>query len=102
MKKSEFRALIREEIKKVLTETKVPVSGKKIDDWNLVQKGYLGKHDEEWSELFSDEYADPTSPTAKKRFINMANKFLASKKFTWQVKDIISQNEDGEITWLIA
>jgi hypothetical protein len=102
MKLSQFRTLIREEVKRALREAKTPVSGKKIDDFDLVDKGYLGKYDDEWLELFSDELADPTSPTAKKRFLAKANKFLQLKKFTWQVKDIVSQNEDGEITWVVA
>ena len=34
MKTSEFRKLIREEIRKVLKEARVPKSGQKLDDYN--------------------------------------------------------------------
>jgi len=113
MKISEFKKLIREEVRNVLKESKsrntrrslreakVPKSGTTIDDWDLYEDGYFNNTDEAdtWLELFSDE--GDITPGNKKKFVAMANKWLTGNGYSWQVKDVISQNEDGEITWRI-
>jgi hypothetical protein len=100
MKLQEFKRLIREEIRNVIKEVNVPKPGSKIDDYDLYEKGYLGDYGDDWLELFSDDPA--LSPTNKIKFVSKANKFLKSKKMSWQVKDIVKQNDEGEITWVIA
>jgi hypothetical protein len=72
MKISEFKKLIREEVRNVLKESKsrntrrslreakVPKSGTVIDDYDLYEDGYFNNTDEAdtWLELFSDEDSD--------------------------------------------
>ena len=99
MKASEFRKLIREEIRKVLKEARVPKSGQKLDDYDLSEKGYLGDVEEEWFDLFSDE--GDVTPASKKKFVNMANQFLMDNGLNWQVAGVIKQDDEGVITWLI-
>ena len=103
MKVREFRKLIREEVRKVLKES-APKSGSTISDNDLIDQGYLGDYENDWLELFTDEYDDPMSSTSvKRRFIKKANDFLSRNGLSWKVKDIVDQDEDeGEITWRIA
>jgi len=99
MKTQEFRKIIREEIRKVLKEARVPKSGQKLDDYNLSEKGYLGNVEEDWFSLFSDE--GDVTPTNKKKFVAIANKFLMDNGLNWQVAGVVKQDDEGVITWLI-
>jgi len=103
MKLTEFRKLIREEIRKVIKEATV-TSGMTIDDWDLVDKKIIKpKHQDDWLELFSDEGdINFKSSASVKKFTKMANEWLEDNGYTWRVAMPISQNDEGEITWKIA
>jgi hypothetical protein len=74
-------------------------TGNKISDEDLSKLGYLGDVKEEWFELFSGD-VDITI-TNKKRFIAKANKFLIRNKLNWRVSEIVDQDDDGMITWIV-
>lgn len=100
MKLTEFKKLIREEVRKVISEAATPKPGSTIDDYDLINKKIIkSKHEEDWLELFSDE-PELTSGT-NKRLTKLANSWLEKNGYTWRVEKAISQNEDGEITWKI-
>ena len=112
MKISEFKKLIREEVRNVLKESKsrntrrslreakVPKPGQKITDSDLVDDGFISDDDmDTWLELFSDE--GDITPRNKKKFVAMANTWLKENGYAWQVADALSQDEDGVVTWKI-
>ena len=103
MKISEFRKLIREEVRKVLKEANLK-SGSTIDDWELVNKNIIKpQHQDTWLELFSDEGdINFKLPASVKKFTKIANDWLKSNGYTWRVASAVSQNEEGEIIWKIA
>jgi hypothetical protein len=103
MKVSEFRKLIREEVKKVLREAKTLQSGQTIDDWNLVDSEYISEDDsEDWLDLLSDVPDGWISkPASKTKVLKLANTWLKKNGYTWQVADALSQNDEGEVTWKI-
>ena len=114
MKISEFRALIKEEVRKVLKESPntrrgalkeaVVKSGQIIDDWDLVETGVIkSAHEEAWLELLSDhpeEWIDNKSNKAK--ILKMINTWLLKNKYKWSVADALSQDEEGVVTWKIG
>ena len=56
MTKLKLKDLIREEIRKALKEARSPKPGQTIDDWDLVDGGYISaNHTDEWLDLLSDE-----------------------------------------------
>ena len=105
MKITEFKTLIREEVKKVLNEASVSYKimtkpGTFIDDYDLLEKNLIKPtHQEAWMELFSDE--PDLTPGTNKRLTKLANSFLEENGYTWRIEKAISQNDDGEITWRI-
>ena len=109
MNKQEFKQLIREEIRKVLKEAsfniKSPKSGQKIDDWDLVDKGYISEdHTDYWLDLLADERIQDgwiDNPAQKSKVLKLANSWLKKNDYTWQVADALDQNEEGEVTWVI-
>ena len=105
MKITEFRKLIREEIRKVINEGATPKSGQKIDDWDLVDKGYISEdHTDYWLDLLADERIQDgwiDNPAQKSKVLKLANSWLKKNDYTWQVADALDQNEEGEVTWVI-
>lgn len=98
MKKSEFRKLIREEIRKVLKEA-APVlkSGQTLDDYDLTDNGHIKEDDlNDWLELFSDE-----RPFNGPRFVKMANEWLKENGYRFQVSKATSDDDGETITWTI-
>ena len=97
MTKQELRSLIREEIKRVIKETKMPKSGQKLDDYDLMDNGYIKEDDiDPWAELFTDERWNV------KRYVQLANKWLKENGYNWQVKNCSSTDDGETITWTIA
>ena len=104
MKVTEFRKLIREEVRKAVAEARTLKSGAVIDDWNLVDKNIIKpEHEDEWLNLFTDEGdINFKSSASVKKFTRMANDWLKENGYTWRVSAALSQNEEGEITWKVA
>ena len=106
MKLSQFKTLIREEVKKVLNEASVSYKimtkpGTFIDDYDLLEKNLIKpKHQDAWMELFSDE--PDLTPGTNKRLTKLANSFLEENGYTWRIEKAISQNDDGEITLIFG
>jgi hypothetical protein len=97
MKKSEFKKLLREEIRKVLKEMKMPKSGQKLDDYDLTDNGYINEDDlDSWLELFTDERWNVS------KYVKLANNWLKSNGYKWQVKNCSSTDDGETITWTIA
>ena len=116
MKRSEFKKLLREEIRKVLSEAAVidPVSkdklksslaerrlkiksGQKLDDYELTDDGYINEEDvDSWLELFTDERWNVS------KYVKLANNWLKSNGYKWQVKSCSSTDDGETITWTIA
>lgn len=72
-----------------------------INDWDLVEnvavyfKGRTALA-QAWLDLFSD-FGDVPLPT----LVEPANKFAIGKKLPFRVIEAVSQNEEGEIDWII-
>jgi len=97
MKKSEFRNLIREEIKKVLKESMTLKSGQKVDDYDLTDNGHIKEDDlDAWLELFSDE-----RPFNGPKFVKMANEWLTDNGYSFQVSKATTEDDGETITWTI-
>jgi|694.fasta_scaffold37897_2 hypothetical protein len=97
MKKSELKKLLREEIRKVLKEMKMPKSGQKLDDYDLTDNGYIKEDDmDSWLELFTDETWNVS------KYVKLANNWLKSNGYKWQVKSCSSTDDGETITWTIA
>lgn len=106
MKKSEFRNLIREEIKKVLSEatpTKIPVSGKKYTDDALFKGGFIvKKHIEDWLSMFgSDSYSPFGDEFSPNDAVIDANDWLKLNKYPFRMKKAFSDDDGATITWTI-
>ena len=114
MKLSEFKQIVREEVRRTLRESKSsntrrslkeakkPKPGSTIDDDALFDGGYFRNddHGEDWLDLFSD--MGNITAARKPKFIAKANEWLKDHGYGWQVKEIIKQDEEGVITWKIA
>ena len=97
MNKQELRSLIREQIRKVLKEMKMPKSGQKLDDYDLTGNGYIKEDDmDSWFELFTDETWNVP------KYVKLANNWLKSNGYKWQVKSCSSTDDGETITWTIA
>lgn len=103
MKISEFKKLIREEVRKVIKES-APTAGQTIDDWDLVDKNIIKPaHQDTWLELLSDVPDGWVRNASRKaKVLQIANTWLSKNGYQWSVADALSQNEDGEVTWKIA
>lgn len=105
MKISEFRKLIREEVRKVLKEAKMPKTGLKINDSDLVDDGYISEdHMDAWLDLLSDERIPDgwyQNSTQKAKILKLANTWLKKKGYAWQVADALNQDDEGVVTWKI-
>ena len=72
-----------------------------INDWDLVEnnavyfKGRVALA-QAWLDLFSD-FGDVPLPI----LVEPANKFAIGKKLPFRVIEAVSQNEEGEIDWII-
>lgn len=100
MKKSQFRQLIREEIRKVINEaTKTPMSGKQYTDGQLIK--FISDDDaEEWFTMFVDDeqsggYWHPEDS------VLMANDWLKEKGYKFRVKKAVSKDDGQTITWTV-
>jgi hypothetical protein len=113
MKISEFRALIKEEVRKALKESpntrralrEANVKpGQIIDDYDLVDTSVIKPdHEDTWLELLSDVpegWVDST--TSKAKVLKMINAWLKKNGYKWSVADALSQDEEGVVTWKIA
>ena len=97
MTKQEFRKLIREEIRKVLKEAKALKSGQMVDDYDLMDNGYIKDNDvDAWVELFSDE-----GPFNGPKFVKIANSWLKKNGYHFQVSKATSDDDGETITWTI-
>ena len=117
MKISEFKKLIREEVRNVLKESKsrntrrslreakVPKPGQKITDSDLVDDGFISDDDmDTWLDLLADERLpdDWINTTAQKaKVLKLVNTWLKKNGYAWQVADALTQDEDGVVTWRI-
>ena len=84
---------------------KVPTSGKKITDSDLVDDGYISEdHMDEWLDLLSDERIPDgwyRNSTQKAKILKLANTWLKKNGYAWQVADALNQDEEGVVTWKI-
>jgi hypothetical protein len=103
MKISQFRALIKEEVRKVLKEATVK-PGQSIDDYDLVDKNVIKPaHQDTWLELLSDvPNGWVRNASRKAKVLQIANTWLSKNGYQWSVADALSQDEDGVVTWKIA
>lgn len=96
MNKQEFRQLIREEIKKVLRESRTLKSGQKVDDDGLIDNDHIKEDDlESWLELFD------RMPFNGPQFVKMANEWLKDNRYSFRVSKAASNNDGETITWTI-
>jgi hypothetical protein len=113
MKISEFRALIKEEVRKALKESPntrralreaTVKSGQIIDDYDLVDTNVIKPaHQDTWLELLSDVpdgWVD--NKIMKTKVVKELNRWLLDNKYKWSVADALSQDEEGVVTWKIA
>lgn len=103
MKVSEFRKLIREEVRKVINES-TPKAGQTINDWDLVDRNIIKSADEEpWLELLT-EFPNNWVRIApqKSKVLQLVNGWLKKRGYQWSVADALSQDEEGVVTWKIA
>ena len=105
MNKLKLKDLIREEIRKALKEAISPKPGQKIDDWDLVDGGYISaNHTDEWLDLLSDERLEDgwiNDTALKVEVLELVNTWLKKNGYNWQVADALEQNDEGEVTWQI-
>lgn len=84
---------------------KVPTSGKKITDSDLVDDGYISEdHMDEWLDLLSDERIPDgwiNNTAQKAKILKLANTWLKKNGYAWQVADALNQDEEGVVTWKI-
>lgn len=100
-----FKARPSSNDSKLLKESKTPKHGQVIDDYTLVDDGYIGDDDMDgWLDLLADERLPEEwldTPALKTRVIRVANEWLKRNGYAWQVADALEQNEEGEVTWKI-
>ena len=105
MTKLKLKDLIREEIRKALKEARSPKPGQTIDDWDLVDGGYISaNHTDEWLDLLSDERLPDgwiNDTALKVEVLQLVNKWLKKNGYNWQVADALEQNDEGEVPWQI-
>jgi hypothetical protein len=106
MKTSQFRALLREEIRKVMRENKrksLREARIVIDDESMYEELYTYFNGDatladRWSELFSDLPDFGNKP----KMIAAANKFADSEGLGWKVVGIKAIDpDDGFVTWIL-
>jgi hypothetical protein len=102
MKVNDFRNLIREEIKKVLKEARVPESNEILNDEDLRTQCFKDIDDYiDWLRLFIGQPFQEASQTSKTKHVNIANEFLERNGYKWRVKDILGTNRFGYYVWRI-
>jgi len=103
MKISEFKKLIREEVRKVIKEGAVK-SGQTIDDSDLVDNNVIKPaHQDTWLELLSDvPNGWVRNASRKAKVLQIANTWLSKNGYQWSVADALSQDEEGVVTWKIS
>jgi hypothetical protein len=104
MKVSEFRKLIREEVRKVLKENKIPKKGQEISDDELSQ--YLpgeAQYDFENEVLDYTIRSEKDLNAVKKRILADVNKTLSSNGISWKIGDMRYDFDDTEqFYWTVA
>jgi hypothetical protein len=104
MKVSEFRKLIREEVRKVLKENKIPKKGQTIPDDELRQ--YLpgeAQYDLQMGVLDYTIRTEKDLNALKKRILADANEALSSNGISWKFSDVRYDFDDTEqFYWTVA